>query len=200
VDIIEGGQAVAQRAALTVGRVTLALESDASVVDDAALAAFAASVELSAVEMYTASAARMTGPAVLLAQAFAVHHREHARTFNAFAGINQVTTANARLTAAIQNQLDASADQRSRLMLAFQLENQLASTHQSLLGKFTSPGAVRLGASILPVESEHAVILGTFLGLDLEKDLIPFTLQPTAGPPTHPEWGSLDPARYPVGG
>ena len=48
--------------------------------------------------------------------------------------------------------------------LANGLENAAAATYLFALGALTSKAALQLTASILPVESQHAVVLGTVLG------------------------------------
>ena len=134
---------------------------------DAGLAAFAQSVELAAVEAYKAAAAsgKVTTPAVLeAATTFAGHHTEHAAAFGAAAGSSASNAPNAKLLAALSPQLTAAADENAVVDIAYMLENAAASTYLFALGALTSRAALQLTASILPVESQHAVVLGSVLG------------------------------------
>ena len=159
--------------------------------DDGAIAAFAESVELAAVAAYTAAAKSglVTTKAVLdAATAFAGHHQEHAAAFGAAAGAAATKKANAKLLDAVGAQLAAAKDEKGILEIAFGLENAAAATYLFALGALTSKGALQLTASILPVEAQHAVVLGTVLGKSAT-DIFPnFETQSAA----------LDPAKFPA--
>jgi len=133
---------------------------------DAGIAAFAQSVELAAVAAYEAASAsgKVKTPAVATAATtFAGHHKEHAAAFGAAAGSAATGKANAKLLAALTPQLQA-ADEMAVVNLAYGLENSAAATYLFALGALTSPAALQLTASILPVEGQHAVVLGSVLG------------------------------------
>ena len=135
---------------------------------DGGVAAFAESVELAAVEAYKAAAAsgKVTTPAVLdAATMFAGHHQEHAAAFGAAAGSAATKKPNPKLLAAVAGQLSGAADQAAILKIAFDLENAAAATYVFALGALTSKAALQLTASILPVEAQHAVVLGQVLNL-----------------------------------
>jgi predicted RecA/RadA family phage recombinase len=81
------------------------------------------------------------------------------------------------------------------------MENAAASTYLYSLGILTDKGALQLTASVLPVESQHAVVLGQVLGI------APFTAvagssDPYAGSGYVPYFVTqdqkVDPAVYPV--
>ena len=134
---------------------------------DGGVAAFAESVELAAVEAYKAAAAsgKVTVKAVLdAATMFAGHHMEHAAAFGAAAGAAATKKPNPKLLAAVGAQLAGAADQAAILKIAFDLENAAAATYVFALGALTSKAALQLTASILPVEAQHAVVLGQVLG------------------------------------
>jgi hypothetical protein len=134
---------------------------------DAGVAAFAASVELAAVAAYMAAAqsGKVTTPAVLqAATTFAGHHQEHAAAFASAAGSAATKDANKLLVEMIAPQIQAAADENAVLEIAYGLENAAAATYLFALGALTSKAALQLTASILPVESQHAVVLGTVLG------------------------------------
>ena len=135
---------------------------------DGGVAAFAESVELAAVEAYKAAAAsgKVTVKAVLdAATMFAGHHQEHAAAFGAAAGSAATKKPNPKLLEAVGGQLAGAADQAAILKIAFDLENAAAATYIFALGALTSKAALQLTASILPVEAQHAVVLGQVLGL-----------------------------------
>ena len=166
-------------AAVTVGSVALPLlkmmPAGAQASGDAGIAAFAESVELAAVEAYKAAAAsgKVTTPAVLqAATTFAGHHTEHAAAFGSAAGSARTSKPNPKLLSAVSGQLQTAADEKAVIMLAYGLENAAAATYLFALGALTSTEALQLTASILPVESQHAVVLGSVLGLP-PTDIIP---------------------------
>lgn len=133
---------------------------------DLAIAAFAESVELAAVAAYGAAAAtgKVTGAALTLAETFARHHKAHAAAFGAFAGDASRAKANPGLVAAIAPQIEKASDQTAILTIAYGLENAAAATYLYAIGALQSPDALELTASILPVESQHATVLGHVLG------------------------------------
>jgi hypothetical protein len=160
--------------------------------DDATIAAFAESVELAAVAAYQAAAAsgKVTTPAVAdAATLFASHHKEHGAAFGGAAGDKATGKANAALLAALTPQLNAAADENAVLELAYGLENAAAATYLFALGALTSPAALQLTASILPVEGQHAVVLGQVLGKPATDYVPKFESDETA----------LKPDKYPLG-
>jgi ferritin-like protein len=158
--------------------------------DDKALAKFAESVELAAVAAYQAAAAsgKITAAAVLsAAQTFASHHRDHAAAFGGLAGDASTAKPNPLVLAAVTGQIKAAPDQNGVLGIALDLENGAAATYLFALGALADLNALKLTASILPVESQHAVVLGTALGKQL-KDLVPAFQTADA---------KIDPAKFP---
>jgi hypothetical protein len=134
---------------------------------DAGVAAFAESVELAAVAAYMAAAqsGKVTTKAVLdAATTFAGHHKEHGAAFGGAAGSAATGKANQKLLDAVGPQIQAAADEKAILEIAYSLENAAAATYLFALGALTSKAALQLTASILPVESQHAIVLGTVLG------------------------------------
>ena len=150
---------------LPVGRLLSPVYAQAG---DAGVAAFAESVELAAVEAYKAAAAsgKVTDAAVgSVAMLFASHHTEHGAAFGAAAGSAATGMPNAKLLEAVGPQLTGAVDQTALLRIAYDLENAAAATYMFALGALTSVEALQLTASILPIESQHAVVLGQVLGL-----------------------------------
>lgn len=129
---------------------------------DAGLQAFAQSVELALVQAYAevASAGTITSPtAVDATTAIAQHHQEHARAVGDSAGTRAPNAPNRRLMNRFRADLRTASDEAATLAVLLRLENEAASTYMFVLGSLEATPALQLAASILPVESEHAVVL-----------------------------------------
>jgi rubrerythrin len=186
-------------AALTIGSVVLPVSrlvpAGAQELDDKAIATFAASVEHAAVEAYKAAGASGkvgTAAVVQAATTFAGHHAEHAKAFEGAAG--GPVKANAKLLAAVGDQLKGAKDERAVLEIALDLENAAAATYLFGLGALKSPQALQLAASILPIEAQHAVAIGLVLGKS-GKDLFPAGGENNA---FETREQALDPSRFPA--
>ncbi len=158
---------------------------------DAGIAAFAESVELTAVAAYTAAAQSglVKTQAVLdAATKFAGHHTEHAAAFGSAAGDAATGKLNQALLDALSPSLGAAKTEADVIKIAYDLENAAAATYLFALGALTSKAALQLTASILPVEAQHATVLGSVLGLPAT-DYIPSFQN---------EDGAIDPAKFPV--
>ena len=155
--------------------------------DIAALAAFAQSVELAAVEAYKAAAAsgKVKTKGVLdAATLFAGHHTEHAAAFGGAAKTAATNKPNPKLLTAVGGQLAAAADENAVLKIAYDLENAAAATYLFALGATTDKGAIGLMASILPVEAQHAVVLASVLALPATTSIPGFETETAAVTPT----------------
>jgi Ferritin-like domain len=177
-------------AALTIGGAALVLAAAPAVADDASIAGFAASVELTAVAAYTVGAPLLSGVVLTVAKTFLSHHQDHANAWNAAAGTSAAKGPNAKLIAALTPALNGLKSQNDVLAFAFGLENKAAATYQFALENVKSSSALQLAASIEPVEGQHAVVLGTVLGKSVKTDLIPVNFQSKDG--------FIDPETYPV--
>ncbi len=157
---------------------------------DADLAAFAESVELAAVEAYTASidTGLLDGSVVDVAEIFRGHHRDHAGAFADLAGDAATGEANQAVLDVFAPLIGDAADQDALLQVAQDLENGAASTYFYSLGVLQDANAAGAVAIILPVESQHAVVLGQALGQDLAEYVPTFQGQE----------GALSPTEYPV--
>jgi hypothetical protein len=104
-----------------------------------------------------------------------------------------VKVPNAKLVAA------AVKDEKSALELAFVLENQAAETYA--FGLTVAKGGDAIGgmATILPIEAEHAAILGVALGKSPADIFVNGAFESAAvGDGTDVKKG-IDPAKFPVG-
>jgi hypothetical protein len=194
------GRAAAGGAVLTIGSTLVPVSrllpsAAAQAPSDVDIASFAASVELAAVEAYQAAidSGLVTDQAVAAAATtFQGHHAEHAAAFNGLAtqnGADEVG-ANAAVLDAFGPMLQAATDQAGLLEIAYQLEEGAAATYLFALGVLTVPEAYAATATILPIESQHAAVLGTVLGKSPDEHLRSFENTDAA----------LDPADFPVAG
>lgn len=165
----------------------------AQVGGDAALAAFAESVELVAVAAYEAGVELLSESLAPVLQTFAGHHEEHAEAWAAAAGDAATRRPNPALLAALTPAIDAFGSQNEVLTFARDLENQLSVTFGHLVTVVEDPDVVAAAATILPVESSHAAALSYELDEGIEA-WFPF------GPLESTDLAiGLDPDVFPVG-
>ena len=159
---------------------------------DGDLAAFAERVELAAVEAYSAAidTGLLDGGVVDVAEIFRRHHSEHADAFGAVASDAATGEANQAVLDVFAPQIGEAADQDALLQIAQDLENGAAATYYFSLGVLQDRDAALAAATVLPIESQHAVVLGQALGQDLEEYVPTFQGQE----------GALSPREYPVNG
>jgi rubrerythrin len=159
---------------------------------DTDIAAFAQSVELAAVAAYGAAAERglLDAATVEVATMFAGHHQDHADAFGAVAGDMAPDEANQAVLDAFGPMIEEAADAAALLQIAYDLEEGAAATYVFALGALQDPANAAATATILPVEAQHAVVLGQALELDQADYLPPFETDTAA----------LDPAEFPVAG
>ncbi len=136
---------------------------------DNAVAAFAQSVELALAQgyEYAVSTNKVTTPARLTVLAtFGTHHKDHGDSFGSLAGSAAPGKANAKLLEVISGQFKAAQTEAAVLQFAYNVENAATATYLSFLAELKDTGMVNLAASILPVESQHATVLGLLLNKD----------------------------------
>jgi rubrerythrin len=132
--------------------------------DDQAIAGYAQSVELAAVGAYMAAAPVLSAATKPVAELFMSHHQQHADAFGAVAGDKKATGPNQKLVAALTPTLQGIKDEMAALEFAFTLENQAAYTYAAALTLLQDPRYAAATATILPIEAQHAVVLGLALG------------------------------------
>ena len=195
---------------LTIGQAMVPVSSllrpaygaEAAKLTDGQIAAFAESLELASVAAYKAAASKLTTPAVAqAASTFAGHHGQHATAFAAVAKGDATGKPNPKLLETVSGQLRDAADEKAVVRIAYDLENGAASTYLFALGALSGQAALELTASILPVESQHAVVLGQVLGLPMFEAQAGAS-DPNAGTGYVPNFVTqdqkIDPATYPV--
>jgi hypothetical protein len=187
------GTALAVGATLLPYNQLLASAGVSAKLTDGDIAGYAQSVELAAVAAYTAAAAKITTPAVLgAAKAFMAHHQDHANAFGSAAGASAPGVPNATVLKAVGGQITSAADENAVLEIAFSVENAAAATYLFAIGALSSADALMLTASILPIEAQHAVVLGTVLQKDLK------ALFPDGGRSFETTTTALEPDKNPI--
>ncbi len=155
---------------------------------DADIAAFAASVEYTAVEVYKAAGASglVKTPAVgAAATSFAADHTAHAAAFASNSGGKATGKPNTTLLTMLADQLKAAKTENDVLKIAFDTENAAAATYLFALGALKAGAYRDLTASILPIEAGHAATISMVLGIALT--------DPKAVPKQQTEDGNLSP-------
>jgi hypothetical protein len=136
---------------------------------DATVAAYAESVELALAQAYQVamSSKLLVTPSFSAAvTGFASHHGDHAQAFAVLAGTAATSKANPKLLDVVTGQLHAAASENALLQVAYDIENAATSTHLYFLSSLKDTATVKLAASVLPVESQHATVVGLLLGKD----------------------------------
>ena len=119
---------------------------------------------------------------------FAGHHQEHAEAFGGLAGSAATRQPNAAILDAFGPMIAGAADQAAVLEIAYGLEEAAAATYLFALGALQSPQAAAATATVLPIESQHAVVLAFALGKDIPSFMPSFETVDQA----------LDPADFPI--
>lgn len=141
---------------------------------DIDLVVFAQSLELAAVAAYQLAVdTNLLDPmAVETARTFGRHHGDHAEALGGLAGDAATTEANPAVVEAVVPQIEGAGDQNALLQVLYGVEEGAAATYLLALGALESWQAAGPAATILPIESQHAVVLGQMLELP-ESDWMP---------------------------
>jgi hypothetical protein len=159
-------------AAVTIGPVVLpmthllsAAGAQEAAPTPAEFASFAESVELAAASLYASLRPRLSRPAaVSAAAAYGKHHTDHANMIGPAAGGQRTGKANALLLPTLNDQLGQAQTENDVIKVAYDLENSLASTYLFIVDAIEDAALRKAAASVLPVEAQHAVLLGTLIG------------------------------------
>ena len=129
------------------------------------LAAFAETIELAGASFYGAVRGRLSRPqAVGAVTAYQRHHQDHANAIGPAAGDKRVSKPNELLLPTLNDQLRRASTENDVIRVAYDFENGLAATYLYIVDTIEDPGTLKLAASILPVEAQHAVVLGGLIG------------------------------------
>ncbi|HEX2849818.1 MAG TPA: ferritin-like domain-containing protein [Acidimicrobiales bacterium] len=136
---------------------------------DDELAAFGESIELAIVDAYADAIAtgKLSAPVAQTITQFSGHHSDHAKALAAAGGSKAKGKANSGVVARARDQLSNARDEKGVVKICTDLENSASSTYLYVLGVMQSSSALQLAASILPVESAHAMVLSQVTGGEL---------------------------------
>lgn len=163
-------------------------QESSDTLDDLTIAIFAEQVELAAVAAYQAAVdtGKLDDTAIEVGTLFAGHHADHGAAFASFAGDQATGSANQAVLDAFGPMIAEAEDQAALLDIAFQLEQGAASTYHFALGVLGADAAAAV-STILPIEAQHAVVLGQFLDKPIDDWLPPFETSDAAlSPDTYP--------------
>jgi hypothetical protein len=167
---------------------------------DLAIVIFLQTIELAAVEIYNSigDSGRLSSPVAESARQFALHHHDHAIKFAEYAGNQATNTPNSALIAEIapriaSAELDRDQAEKQLAQVAFDLESGMAATHSFALGQFDGWEIASIGATIEPVESQHALAWSLVIEPDAAQWKNAIT---TWIPPFQNEDGAFLPSQY----
>lgn len=143
---------------------------------DAAVARFAAGLEVLAVGTYQAALDAATAnklgpvpPAVAeYVKTALAHHQEHLDAWNSVlkdAGVEEVTAADPKLKPVVDAEFAKVKDVAGAAKLALTLEDIAAQTYLKALPSLQSKDAIKLAGSIQAVDQQHVAILNFALGM-----------------------------------
>ena len=127
-----------------------------------------------------------------------MHHQQHADAFGAVAGSKAVDGPNQALVTALTPAVQAVKDEKSALELAFTLENQAAETYAFGLTAASGGDAIAGMATILPIEAEHAAVLGLALGKPVPEIFVNGAFESAAVGDGSDIKKGLDPNKFPL--
>jgi hypothetical protein len=129
--------------------------------------AFAQSVELAIVNVYDQALGRglLSVEIADFASDFQRHHRDHGQSFSGIGGRVTASIANQSLVTAFAARVQSATNERDVLQVLLDLETASASTYTVGLGQIVGTDPAYLVASILPIESRHAVVIGEAMNL-----------------------------------
>jgi len=158
--------------------------------NDLVILEFARGLELAAEAAYQVAVDTLLLSSMMaeLSRTFGRHHHEHALALATLAGQDEgeVGEPNAAVVDALAPRIEQSQTENEVLQVLFEIEQGAAATYAEALGVLESQATAGPAASILPVESQHAVAIGSVLELPVE-DWMP-AFQTTEG--------AFDPATY----
>jgi hypothetical protein len=167
--------------------------------EDAVTAGFLQSIALAVADAYDKVMPLLGDTTKPTAASFQGHHKEHADALAKRAGTSAATVPNAALTLVLAARLQAVSDERGALAFASALENQVTGTYAFTFTTLTSPDVIHLAATILPVVSGHAAILGSSAGLTTNAMFPNGALQSTTVADGSDTTLGFDPLSFPAG-
>ena len=196
------GAGLSAAAAVTIGPVVLpvtnllaAAGAQEAKPTPAELAAFAESVELAAAAFYGLIRGRVSNPAAVSAvNAYAKHHQDHANAVGPLGADKRSGKSNKLLMQTLEDRLSRAKNEADVIEIAYDLEGGLSSTYLFIISSTDDKAVVQASANALPIESQHAVVLGGIAGKSAKDTTAPDKDQ--AGFETEDK--HFDPAAFPT--
>ena len=140
-----------------------------STLSRAALLLAASGIELAMVAVYDAALATgvLDQRGKTLVTTYQGHHREHAASFDALSGRTGV--ANQAVVTDFTARVKGATSSAAMLQVAFDIEQALAATHLASLGQVQGARPANQFGAVLPIESQHAVVIGETLHFDINQ-------------------------------
>jgi hypothetical protein len=157
---------------------------------DLVVMAFANSIELALVALYTQALAtqKLGADNAKFVTRFQAHHRDHAQSFAATGGKAITNITNQSLVSAYSGRIQSASSEQAVMQVLLELETAMASSYGAALANIVATDPAYLVASILPTESRHAAVFGQKLGAPTSTYLPSF--ESTAA--------AFTPAQYPI--
>ena len=127
---------------------------------DLVLVVFLQSIELAAVQAYAAmvETGKLAPAVAQTARQFSLNHAEHSTALGELAGGQATTVANPRLVSELTPRIAAAGTREELATIAYELEESIAATYAATLGQFDDFRAAAEASSILPVDSQQAIV------------------------------------------
>ncbi len=120
-------------------------------------------LELAAAELYEQAAQQLDDDHASIAALMAKQHLAYAHSISGLTGLVSEGAVNSDVVSTLSGDF-ATSDAQAFGAAARTLENTAVATHTDLLGSYDSIDAIELTASIITVESRHAVALTSLAG------------------------------------
>jgi hypothetical protein len=144
---------------------------------DLDLVRYMTSIELALVEIYreASDTQKLRLHVSDAAATFGGHHQDHADALNTLIGeTGTVSDPNKKLLQQYKSQIQGAGDEDAVLNILYGVEEAAASTYLVSIGALTDSTDAGTLATILPVESQHATVLGSLLDKPSTSYLIDF--------------------------
>lgn len=165
---------------------------------DATLAGYLQSIELAVADAYDKIIGFLGEAAKPTATTFQGHHRAYADALAKQAGASAAPGPNPTLGFILGVRLLDVTDEIGALTLASAIEDQVAQTQAFAFTTLTTPAVIHLVATILPMITAHAAILGASAGLATAALFPNGALEGTAIGDGSDSKVGFDPASFPV--
>jgi hypothetical protein len=157
---------------------------------DLPIMAFAQTLELGLVQLYSVALAtgKLDADTTNAVATFQSHHRSHGQSYAGQAGKAATSQANQTLIAEYTPKLQSATSAAEVLQTLFDLANTFATSYTAALATIIGTNPASLMGSILPIEARHAVVFGQMLNLEPSQYV----------PAFEATGGALTPSNYPI--